>query len=455
MRQRKDNRTWCLLTEALVPEPIAPLFCLLHVNHLRKVPYLFNLATICLNREYACRHKYHLIAASRPEFDVHSPDQIMDAHNRTILAKLCNNKQIYRSTLGGSSDSLPASAFSYRAKTWCKVAQLHFVIAHAPACDVVAWLDSDALVKPLPHNQPHLALHRLPAVTEWLASPSALSVPHEPPGINLHKRGLGNNLNNTRVNTGFMLAKSRMITNGKIDDILHEWWTAVEKRRGLLGALGEPLHIYRSQWPQEQRVLDDYIMPRFRRPQHAANLVTVLGDDPGAFNTPYGTVVSHFWSKGGDPSRFVPILDAHPLNTCQRKIRSRPASSHHPARHSRQPRAVVTSLEVDCRADIIIETRCADPERNGACPVHPAPNLTECLRLCWSKRSLCGVVVQNRYAQCHLRQGRPREYLPSRFDDPVHRTTSCMWRDAVGSDLVGSLSRSPRFVVHGIPTKER
>ena len=365
-------------------------------------------AMSCMNREYACTHGYYFLAASRPDFDlvpILSAQPVMNTSLRKDLAGVCSSPEYARSR-GSLSANDPQHLL--RAKTWCKVAQLQYVVRHAPMCHVVVWLDADALLKPS-----RRALHQHPAVREWLRSPSVLAAPLEPPGVNPWKRGYRNNLNNTRITTGFMLLKSRALSSGASARVLNTWWHAADLRRGLRGRLGEPLEIYRSEWPMEQRVLDDYVFPHFessttsplpsplpsgaggRRP--VGPLLSVLGSASDEFNQPTGSHIAHYWGKGANAALFQPIIDANRLNACQRK----------------------NCAIFECFADATWSGSCID---HRSCPLERrVADVGECTQLCRNSTKPCAAIIHNRYGECYLK----RIGGSYRADDRKHHTLTC------------------------------
>ena len=309
---KPTNVTACVLTDVYRPVSLQACF-----SRRAFSPSAFYADMLCLNRKYACRHGYQFIVASAPHLDLVDADRsILSRADRQQLTGLCNGPGF--ANVSGSSSRL-GSPYSLRSKTWCKVRQLQLLLARAQAgaCDVIVWMDADALLKPSAPG----ALLSLRIVQAWLHSASVLAVPREPPGVNGFKSGSRNNWNNTAVTTGFMLLKGDERSRYMTSKILKSWWVAVEPTLQLKGSLGEPLWIYRSEWAHEQRVLDDYVRPRWKgnRTLGIQPLVTLIGTyfPYPCFNTPDGRVVAHYWFKDNDANRYKPFATAsNPIGIC-------------------------------------------------------------------------------------------------------------------------------------------
>ena len=78
----------------------------------------------------------------------------------------------------------------------------------------------------------------------------------------------------------------------------------VEERNRLQSGVGEPLEDYRTEWPHEQRVFDDYLFPKYRK---ELEIIRHYRD----YNMPDGVLAQHFFQK-------KPLLD-DALRTSQYK----------------------------------------------------------------------------------------------------------------------------------------
>ena len=170
---------------------------------------------------------------------------------------------------------------------WYKPAILLLATAMLTECDVVGWLDTDAMLVP---SAP--ALDQQPQIAAWLSDPdSHIFVAREPSDqlprtawANKDANGR-NNLNLTKINVGFVLVKRTR----SAQSLLREWWTSpttTQKR----GALGESYELYLWEFAHEQRIFNDLVLAEY-------NEAICVAKDTRDYNTPFGKYVRHFWFK--------------------------------------------------------------------------------------------------------------------------------------------------------------
>jgi hypothetical protein len=132
-------------------------------------------------------------------------------------------------------------------------------------------------------------LQQHPGIRSWMADhQQAVFTGRAPEGLNKFKQSTHNNYNNTILTTGFMLFKTQ---SSYLPGLIEDWWASVDNPT-LLGKLGEPLSIYRTEWSHEQRVMQDYLWQSAKHGKQIAVANHVLD-----FNTPKGIYSSHYTDK--------------------------------------------------------------------------------------------------------------------------------------------------------------
>lgn len=327
-----NSQDICLLMDH---EPLWPEECrtLLRTDHLKQLvrgdlrtlnaQEQLQKLVICLNREYACAHGHRFIYASSPSLAIWPRGELRDMwtaledlegtcvaagatlgklgaqpnslpENERVRIPPTKDATIARMCrpLGSSQERASDSTRLARSVKWCKVAMMAEVFAKLPQCGVVAFLDSDVLI------QDEAPLTQMNELSDWLSRPEQFFfISAEEywngwaPGSFMDTKGR-NELSNTLVSTGFMMAKRdpRMIS------LLAKWWCSVD----------EPCEdsnagCYRVDWSHEQRMINDGFFVAW-----AGRLGRELGEGMrresnfGGFNTPEGKHVRHFWWKN-DP----------------------------------------------------------------------------------------------------------------------------------------------------------
>lgn len=169
---------------------------------------------------------------------------------------------------------------------WYKPAILLLATAMLTECDVVGWLDTDAMLVP---SAP--ALDQQPQITAWLSDPDSHIFVAREPSTNPEQRWPDkdangrNNMNQTKINAGFMLVKRTR----SAQSLLREWWTSpttTQKR----GALGESYELYLWEFAHEQRIFNDLVLAEY-------NEAISVAKDKNDYNSPHGKYVRHFWFK--------------------------------------------------------------------------------------------------------------------------------------------------------------
>ena len=130
------------------------------------------------------------------------------------------------------------------------------------------------------------ALRQHPEVLSWMADHrQAVFTGWEPRGVNKFKQSIHNNWNNTVLTTGFMLLKTQ---SPYLPTMLDDWWKSVDNPT-LVGDLGEPLSVYRTEWSHEQRVMQDYL---WQSAKHGKRIV--VASKVSDFNLARGVYSSHY-----------------------------------------------------------------------------------------------------------------------------------------------------------------
>ena len=75
----------------------------------------------------------------------------------------------------------------------------------------------------------------------------------------------------------------------------------VEERNRLQSGVGEPLEDYRTEWPHEQRVFDDYLFPKYRK---ELEIIRHYRD----YNMPDGVLAQHFFQKDAYRWNYMSVL---------------------------------------------------------------------------------------------------------------------------------------------------
>jgi hypothetical protein len=227
---------------------------------------LEKLTPSCLNREYACTNGYTYIAPLSPAATILQPGIDATRAFLTSLEKVCD---LSGATIASPVDALPP-VDGRRSRSWCKVAALDTIASALPACQLLVNLDGGTVLLPttsdafgsdysgVEDRPPLLAQSSIAAFvasgSELLVAPGSLtSAPL------LKAGGLGSNRNETRHSSAFFVIRNT--PRGRA--LLQDWWHAVDFKHALLGVLGEPLGLYRTAWPHESRVLDDYITKKY------------------------------------------------------------------------------------------------------------------------------------------------------------------------------------------------
>ena len=282
------------------------------------------IAAACANRALACQQGQAFLVVGAPApWSVAPPDTIPLTR---VLADLNYVVSSNRSFVSFSSRSRCPS-HEKRSPFWMKVVLLS--AASRPNselrqfCTAIGVIDTDVLL---------YAAHPLtqqPQYVRWHAAPQQiLFIAREPAsGQVMWQRGSlfddhgRNNLNNTRVNTGFILAKP----GKELDHLLRRWWCGASEEEGLLGSgLGEPLSMYKTVWPYEQRVFDEVILDSVSLSSRIH-----IAEDSGDYNHPKGRFVAHHWFKpNAETARIVASMTLRDACNIHPRRHNRTATSH-------------------------------------------------------------------------------------------------------------------------------
>lgn len=351
-----NSRDICLLMDH---EPLLPEECrtLLHAAHLKQLvrgdlrtlnaQEQLQKLVICLNREYACAHGHRFVYASSPSLAIWPHGELRDMW--TALEDLdgtCIAAGATLGKLGAQPNSLPenermripltkdatvarmcrplgsskqraseSTTRLARSVKWCKVAMMAEVFAKLPQCGVVAFLDSDVLI------QDEAPLMQIEELSDWLSRPEQFFFISAEEywkgwalGSFMDTKGR-NELGNTLVSTGFMMAKR----DPRMFSLLAKWWCSVDEP-----CEGSSAGCYRVDWSHEQRMVNDGFFVAW-----VGGLGMELGKGMrretnfGGFNTPDGKYVRHFWWKN-DP-KSLQVAAGVGLNRLKKRTHQRGA----------------------------------------------------------------------------------------------------------------------------------
>ena len=180
-----------------------------------------------------------------------------------------------------------------RSNTWCKVALMAETFMQLKECNVIAFADADMLLMNRTMKSQQVAA--------WLADDEQFFFIAKENGGGW-KRGSAkdahgrNNLANSQVSTGLMLAKRDPRTFA----MLAKWWCSSEEPCDT-SSVTEQRGCYRYDWAHEQRMIDneffsesaDELGKALRRGMRSSNR-------DSDYNTPWGRHARHFWFKDSD-----------------------------------------------------------------------------------------------------------------------------------------------------------
>ena len=268
--------------------------------------------TGCSNIGVACaQHNVSLIVATAPDTFVSAAGRASGAaeqHNYALrraaftlqsscaslqqpsmLSRLCGLDAVDQAAAARARlpKRLAGELSGPRAPNWCKVAELIDALSTLGSeCDVVGYVDADVI---LPATPPLLMQ---PPIRQFLADPSKLLfASREPSGLHWG-RGSGkdfhgwNNLNNTLLNTGFLLVKR----SDAALRLLRRWWCATVTLA--TGEIGEPLALYHRAFPFEQRILDHLL-----RTDRTVRQQVMISASVDHYNSHKGKLAKHIWFK--------------------------------------------------------------------------------------------------------------------------------------------------------------
>lgn len=242
------------------------------------------IAATCVNRAVGCADDVpFLVLGAADEWSVKRTANLSTALLQDV-------KRLTTSTTVPAFCRAAGKVTTARYSTWTKVAALLHAsrVSSVEGCSAVGHIDADALQMA---TAPPLVEQA--QVRAFLDDPAkAVFISREPAGgwaRGSTKDDSGrNNLNNTLVNTGFVLVKPG--AEGT-EELLQRWYCGPEEP-GLRGALGEPLSEYRTGFAHEQRVFEEVVLR-----DEALSARVQIAERVDEYNTPDGTNVRHFWFK--------------------------------------------------------------------------------------------------------------------------------------------------------------
>ncbi|KAL1523999.1 hypothetical protein AB1Y20_018914 [Prymnesium parvum] len=313
-----------------------------------------------------------------------------------------------------------------RAYLWSKVLVMWRVAVAHKHCQVVTFIDSDATFESLEPLVPLLERTGLLSQPRDKPASRLFLLPKEPPGNNPFKDFRGNNIDNTRMSTGFIAFRN----TGQARRMLLEWWFAPQR--------SSAMRRYLHQWAHEQRVWNDAIRPKY------PHLWVELPEHPESqplLSTPHGSFVRHMWWKNnatwekelkkrvyalylqpGAPLRGIsacsyPLLldasatrpldaESHSATGDAQSVGSTPGAATPEAEAPQPPR----SHRNDCEAFSLLRgytmqsSSCDIPAlTQEKCVVERVPSVGKCCQVCTDSSTCNAFVYLSRSRTCQLR----------------------------------------------------